>query len=481
MSYFSKSIVAGVAFTIWASAPAYAQSLAESVVEEYFAQAEQNGVTVSTGAKSVSGSTVEWTDIIFAFPDDGGWIKIPFLRAEEIGGDQVSMSYPDEMKLFVKPSADFPGLDATIGFEGVNHIVSGTAEARNQEFSADLISIQSVDDDQAPLLIDIELAGVSSSQVTTMSDIGHYNGVFSADQISVAYGITNADVNMSMDSSFADFSGQIDIDMVSGENFEDFLTGKRSLAVSYTVGAGNSEISSESPDFSGTITHSASGGSGSLALQEGTFAMQGQASDIDYNLKFSKLPFPPFQASLASLTFQFGMPLKRVEEILPANVLMNIDGLKLSDTIWGMVDPAGSIPRDAAMLNIDVTAQMKWLVDLIEAKNAKQPPIEVESVSINDLTLTVAGASFNGVGNATLDNTKMPPEPVGEINLNLTGGIGLLDKIVGLGFVPAGQAQMFKGMAGMFTVPGGNGEDNLISKIEMKEGGSIFANGQQIK
>ena len=71
--------------------------------------------------------------------------------------------------------------------------------------------------------------------------------------------------------------------------------------------------------------------------------------------------------------------------------------------------------------------------------------------------------------------------PVGEVNMDLRGGVGLLDKLVALGLVPQQQGQMVKMMSGMFAVPGGDGTDHLVSKIEMNADGSILANGQRIK
>ena len=146
-----------------------------------------------------------------------------------------------------------------------------------------------------------------------------------------------------------------------------------------------------------------------------------------------------------------------------------------------MVDPTGSLPREKATLNLDLTTKVKWLVDLMKIDEARGMPAEVSEVTINDVTLKIAGASFNGTGAATLDNSKFPPEPVGEVNLDLKGGVGLLNKLVALGLVPQQQGQMVKMMSGMFTVPGGDGTDHLTSKIEMKKGGAILANGQRVK
>ncbi|MEM6618262.1 MAG: hypothetical protein AAF631_03060, partial [Pseudomonadota bacterium] len=138
-------------------------------------------------------------------------------------------------------------------------------------------------------------------------------------------------------------------------------------------------------------------------------------------------------------------------------------------------------PREAANLNIDVTAMAKWLVDLAEAGNSPVPPVQVDTVEITAIELDLAGASFTGTGAATIDNSQMPPMPVGAVNLDLRGGLGLVDKLMAIGLLPAEQGQMVKMMSGVFAVPGGDGPDHLISKIEMQEGGAILANGNRIR
>jgi hypothetical protein len=72
------------------------------------------------------------------------------------------------------------------------------------------------------------------------------------------------------------------------------------------------------------------------------------------------------------------------------------------------------------------------------------------------------------------------PAPDGSVDLKLAGGNGLIDKLVTMGLLPQEQAMGARRMMGLFARPG-DGPDNLVSKIEVKKEGSIFANGQQIK
>ena len=78
MSVISKSLLASVAILFSSSLPLYAQSLAEAVIEEYFAEMGQSGMTVTPGTKTVSGNTVEWSDVVFGLPSDGGTYTLPW-------------------------------------------------------------------------------------------------------------------------------------------------------------------------------------------------------------------------------------------------------------------------------------------------------------------------------------------------------------------------------------------------------------------
>jgi hypothetical protein len=104
--------------------------------------------------------------------------------------------------------------------------------------------------------------------------------------------------------------------------------------------------------------------------------------------------------------------------------------------------------------------------------------------SINDLRLSLAGAELTGEGALELDNTDLTtydgmPKPVGKINLALTGGNTLIDRLVELGLVPEEQAMVARMTMGMFMVP--TGEDSLKSELEFTEEGNLFANGQRLK
>ena len=79
----------------------------------------------------------------------------------------------------------------------------------------------------------------------------------------------------------------------------------------------------------------------------------------------------------------------------------------------------------------------------------------------------------------TFDNSSGTPKPLGAVDMQLVGGNALIDKLVGMGLVPEDQAMGARMMMGLFAVP--TGEDQLTSKIEFKEDGGVYANGQRIQ
>ncbi len=341
MNVISRPLLASAAVFLSSSLPIYAQSLAQSVIEEYFAEAAQSGLTVQTGGKTISGNTVEWKDVVFLLPEDEGSFGMAFIRAEEIGGDKVSVTYPEEVSFNIEPVDGEPPLNLLMNMVGVEHIISGTAEERRHDYSADSLNIHTAGEGN-PLDMNLTLSGVVSSQVNTGSDIRHYAADIVANSLSLTYSVNEDDVNMASESSYSDFRAKLDMDLVSEENVEELLNGKRNFSLTYSMGAGKSTTDIKQPDFSGTFAITGKDGNGAVSIQDGIFAMKGAANSANYVLTFAEMPLPPFEASFDSVSVNVSMPTKKTAEVLPANLKFSFDGIKASDTLWGMIDPTGS-------------------------------------------------------------------------------------------------------------------------------------------
>ncbi|WP_069298579.1 DUF2125 domain-containing protein [Neptunicoccus sediminis] len=473
---FSSALLLSTAL----GAPVFAQELAQEVVGEYFDELRAGGMTVSPGAQKVSGSIVEWRDITVGLPQDEGHYTLDFMRAEELGGGKVSLSYPPEVKITIDPKGEQSQADIVVRTEGITHIVSGEKAARNHDITASRIAVAMTNMDP-PFSMELAVNDVVVRQVSSGAQTLHYKGDMKAANLETQYDLFDGQTNISSTGSYDNLSASFDMDAVNEASLDELFAGTRNLSVSYQMGKmiGSTDIAA--PQSAMVVQTSARSADGSFSVLDGIFDMGGTAQDVAYDVKLKDIPLLPFTAQMKALTTQMKLPLKKVVDPLPARLQMGFDGLELSDTVWGMFDPTGALPRDAAKLNIDLSAQIKWLVDALGAPQAESFPVEVDHVKINDVTLNIAGAALNGSGEAKLNNATFPPMPVGEVNMDLKGGVGLLDKLVALGLVPQQQGQMIKMMSGMFTVPGGDGTDHLVSKIKMNPDGSILANGQRIK
>ena len=107
-------------------------------------------------------------------------------------------------------------------------------------------------------------------------------------------------------------------------------------------------------------------------------------------------------------------------------------------------------------------------------------PFEPIDFTINQFALSGAGANITASGTLAASGEAGMETPVGQINARGEGVNGLLDNLVKIGVVPAEQIQGVRMMMAMFT-KAGDTPDSLTMDIEFREGGSIFANGQQVK
>jgi hypothetical protein len=229
-------------------------------------------------------------------------------------------------------------------------------------------------------------------------------------------------------------------------------------------------------------------GSGGLAFAMDKTAMtyKGGGKEIEVIASGAQIPFPEVALRYAESVFDFAVPLSKGDAPQPFNMTVKLIGATISDEVWGLFDPAGSLPRDPATLIVDANGTAKLAMDLTDeaATNSGQPPGTLESLNLPDLQLTAAGADLTGAGAFTFDNTDLTtfqgmPAPTGRIDLKLVGGNGLLDKLIQLGYVPEDQAMGLRMMLGMFARPG-EGPDTLTSTIEFRDKG-LFANGMQLQ
>jgi hypothetical protein len=199
--------------------------------------------------------------------------------------------------------------------------------------------------------------------------------------------------------------------------------------------------------------------------------------DMRTRISGSQIPFP-IDVAVGQSELTLAAPLAASDTPEDAALRIAYGDVTVSDSMWAMIDPSGQLPRDPATVIFDATAQVQLMLDLLspEAMEMETPPGELRALSLNDIQVSIGGAELTGAGDMTFAEGQVVPIPVGRVDLNLAGGMGLLDRLVSAGLVPNEQAAMARGIAGMFTRPGAM-PDTLETSIEFTEGGMITANG----
>jgi len=169
---------------------------------------------------------------------------------------------------------------------------------------------------------------------------------------------------------------------------------------------------------------------------------------------------------------------------------LTLGGFTTSESLWGMIDPNGDLPRDPATIAIALSGEATPFVNILDPQamenleTSGEPPAELNALTLESLEVAAVGARLTGEGDFTFDNSDMEtfdgfPKPEGSVDLSLTGANALIDKLIGMGLLAEEDAMGARMMMSMFTVPAG--DDALESTIEVNDQGHVLANGQRIR
>ena len=243
----------------------------------------------------------------------------------------------------------------------------------------------------------------------------------------------------------------------------------------------------------------ASGAAGSAMSGDLRFVLDGSelsfrttSRNAEVTLRGPELPMPEVTLRAAEMGYGLRLPTVGAPEPQPVTALIRLVEATAPEEIWAMADPAGALPRGPVTAIVDLAAEAVLPGDLFGMETmfafmmgGPFEAVQPTALSLNELVLRAAGAELTGRGDFTLDPTDLStfdgfPRPEGELNLMLRGGNALLDTLVEVGLLPADQANAARMVMALFARPG-DGPDELVSTIEVREGGSVFANGMRLQ
>lgn len=279
-------------------------------------------------------------------------------------------------------------------------------------------------------------------------------------------------------------------------------------------------------------TTSGKGIDAAFGLSAAGISYQASGDALQASMTSGDLPVPlSYAVNSVSTDIQF--PVMQSDTPAPFKFAYSLGGLTLGDGIWGMLDPKGQLPRDPGSLDIDVTGLVRVMADLFDpatlnASNeaedgaeagsgpeapaggatggttdgaapdaapgtqdsgaqdaddasSEPAPIQPTEVTINKLGVQALGARIDASGALAAPPGGSMDQPVGTITARMEGLNGLLDKAVAMGLVEQDQVAGYRMMLAAFAKPAPEGGDALVSEFQFKEGGQIFANGQQVQ
>ena len=484
------------------STAVYAEVTAQQVWDDWKATMAvygNSGMTI--GSEVAEGGTLTVTDLGVNSTFEGGSMtgNLASLVLTEQGDGTVAVtmseSYP--LTLTSTTNGEQSVMNVALNQSGLTMVVSGTPEEMTYTVDAAKYTVELNDVTDAsgavmPVAMTFTLNNMSGTYVTTPGELRTIDYDIAAESADLVFDATDPETGAKVN-----FSGKMN-ELASIATMtippldtagEEIFNAGMAIAGGYTFGAASYLFSSMDPDTgetSGAIT--AMGGSLDFSFDKDAMGYDNTITGLTMDLTSTAMPFP-VKLSIAEYGLGLLFPLAKTDTPTDWAAYLNLTDLAVNDEVWTMIDAGNVLPHDPATVVMDLTGTATMSSNILDpaeqaAMAAGATPGVLNSMSINDITLRIAGAEVMGTGALTFDNTDTTtipgvPRPEGTIELTINGVNGLLDKLVSMGLIPEDQAGMPRMMMGMFATV--VGDDQLTSKIEFAPDGGIFANGQQIQ
>ncbi len=462
------------------------------------------GQELTVGNTADSGSEVEVTDVVVAFKDEmGGSASVSFdkLVFTDTGDGTVTVTMPDSypLQMAFPQQADGPGsLKVTISQPGAKVVAGGSAAETSYNLTAPQVTmtLDEVTDETGKVLdtkADLAMTEVTSAYKMTKS--GETLG------LDTSFAAKSAVLNLSGTGngeggsgtfvvSFADLTGATKGNFLSAEMMANMAAALNSgFTMDTSLNFGAMTMTADITEATGPtkMAANATGGGFVLAMDKDRLNYGTSLNGAKFTISGAEIPFPQVEVAFAESGFNVLMPVSKSDSAQDFSFLTKVVDFTVSEDVWGLFDPAGSLSRDPATFIVDLKGRGYWEQDIMDPSlqmEGAQPPGKLESLDLTQVLAKAAGAEVSAAGGLTFDNTDLAtfggiPRPDGKITVNIKGVNQLVDNLIALGILSDDDAMGFRMGLGMFARPGA-GPDELVSEIEFKDGG-LFANGMQLQ
>ena len=492
------------------SAPgAVADVTPEEVWQSWQDLSTASGQTITAAGTTREGDTLIVQDIVTSYSQDGvtsnsGFSEMKFTDNGD-GTVNITMSDDQVMEITTAPvqgAAPSPAVKTTISIShpGMTIVASGVPDALNYAIDAPtmVFHLKVVEGADATIVntdIDVTMTGLVAKYVMEPSATGtalDSDYVAKTLMISVDGEDPTDASNGTLTMEFQEFAGKTKGNFIGAEAMEDLAAAvKAGFTVDGGISYASMKVGFDGTDAAGPTKLSGQGAAGSLSFMLDANRLQYglNTKGVNFALTSADIPFPELKFGYNEATFDFTLPVGVSDTPTDFAFLTRLVDFTISDEVWGMVDPANTLPRDPATLVIDAKGKMRMTTDLFDqaAMDAlgEAAPGELHALDVAELKVAAAGALLTGAGAFTFDNSDTVtypgmPMPTGKIDLKLTGGNGLMDKLVSMGLISAEDVMGAKMMIAIFANAGPEGTDELTSTIAIKDK-VLSANGQPLQ
>jgi hypothetical protein len=491
---------------ILAANGAFADVTPEEVWQNWQDMATSQGQTVTSVSATRDGDVLNVTGVAISYEKDGSSFssKIDAIDFADNGDGTVGVTLADSTVMTFKApaAADIEGdlptdMQLTMSQPGMELTASGTADALNYVFTAPTLSLKFEPTGDATAA-----TGTVQADLTNASGSYLVEGDTAAKKITSDFAADSLKISASGkdDAKKTDFTIIADIADIAGKTSGTFLGAADMADIGKALKAGfmvNGSFSHGATSFSVNANEDGKPTSVAGTSEGGDVAIEMNAAHLLYavggkalalTVASADLPFPELKVGYQEAAFKLDMPVAKSDVPADFTLLSKLVGFTVSDEIWGMVDPAGSLPHDPATVIIDTKGKATMTADLFDEaaklEDGTVPTPELNALDITEIKASAAGAELTGVGSFTFDNSDMTtfagvPLPTGKLDIKLTGGNTLLDKIVAMGLLTQDDAMGYKMMVSMFANSAAD-KDEMTSTLEFKDKG-FYANGQKLQ
>jgi hypothetical protein len=117
-----------------------------------------------------------------------------------------------------------------------------------------------------------------------------------------------------------------------------------------------------------------------------------------FTISGPEIPFPQVDVAFAESGFNVLMPVTKSETPQDFRFLTKLVDFTVSEDVWGLFDPAGSLSREPASVVVDVKGTGLWTQDIMDPEvqmDGMEAPGELHSLDLTQVLAKAAGAEVS--------------------------------------------------------------------------------------